>query len=45
MKLLDTKGLFVQYPGPAAAGTDTVLVKVSDTKQKSAKMSLIFNIK
>ena len=45
MKRLDTKGLFVQYPGPAAATTDTVSVKIMDTKQKSARMSLIFQIK
>jgi hypothetical protein len=45
MKLLDTKGLFVQYPCPAAAATDTVWVRVTDTKQKSARTSMIFTIK
>lgn len=45
MKLLDTKGLIVQYPGQDAAGTDTVTVKITDTKQKTARTSLIFGIK
>jgi hypothetical protein len=45
VKALDAKGLYIKYPAPAASGTDTVSVKITDTKQKSAKMSLIFDIK
>ncbi len=42
MKLLDKKGLVVQYPGQSAAGDDTVTVMVADIKQKMYVKSLIF---
>jgi len=45
VKLLDAKGLFVRYPAPTNAGVDTVSVRITDTKQKSARMSLIFEAK
>jgi hypothetical protein len=44
MKLLDVKGLFVQYPCQDSTYTDTVSVKILDTKQKWARASLIFEV-
>jgi hypothetical protein len=45
MKVLDTKGLIVQYPAQAASVIDTVNVRITDTRQKSGRTSLIFFIR
>jgi hypothetical protein len=45
MKLLDVKGLFVQYPCQDSTYNDTINVRISDLRQKTTQRSIVLKVK